>query len=74
MYPVYRAGVAGSILVSLKFEPWKESIIVNPIRVTQVPRKRHVGYGKWSRICSKGKKQAKQKTEGCINTKVNSFE
>ncbi|XP_028397138.1 synaptotagmin-4-like [Dendronephthya gigantea] len=46
MYPVYRAGVAGCILVSLKYEPWKESIIVHPLRVTQVPKKRHVGYGR----------------------------
>ena len=46
MYPVYRSGVAGCILVSLKYEPEQSSIVVTPVRVSHVPRKRHVGYGK----------------------------
>jgi hypothetical protein len=45
MYPVYRAGMTGCILVSLKYEPAQSSIVVTPVRVSHVPRKRHVGYG-----------------------------
>ena len=47
MYPVYRTGIAGCILVSLKYEPEQSSIVATPVRVSHVPRKRHVGYGKF---------------------------
>lgn len=47
MYPVLRTGIAGCILISLKYEPSMKSFVVNPICAKYIPRKRHVGYGKW---------------------------
>lgn len=46
LHPAYRTADTGCILVSLRYQPWKDTIVVNPIGVRNIPKKRYGAYGK----------------------------